>query len=352
MRLLTLLSFLCIFSLVFLANTCVGQSSLYPRRPQFQAFDPTGEFDFHAGIHSGSWTLKRQQILEAESKDPHRSCYDPYCQRCSKHLADYGHEYQYIHGVSQAQFWYRNTWKNIAPASKLGYDEHSYPYLKRGFPAATMSWEYQQVLNHAIWEQLQARNAASVADAAKNRADTLRQLHDDSANRLANSKAAWDYQVENGICIAALQDSVNVVEISPCMKNMGFKKSGNQYLINPCDNACELISSCEYCLAQAKYIKDSTYLREVCIVLEQADKEAAITADIAKKWADIAKLSKADADVATRFKKVHHKPPRYKEVLAAEGKNVEDLLQNKKNDNETTNTTPTPTTPIDETAEK
>jgi hypothetical protein len=131
MRLLTkqVTIFLSIFLFLFVSDICFGQLPLYPRRPQFQAFDPTGEFDFHAGIHSGTWTLRRQQILELESKDVHRSCSDPYCQRCSKHLADYGHEYQYIHGPSQAQFWYRNTWKDIAPAVKRGYDEHSYPYI-------------------------------------------------------------------------------------------------------------------------------------------------------------------------------------------------------------------------------
>jgi hypothetical protein len=196
-------------------------------------------------------------------------------------------------------------------------------------------------LNHAIWEQLQSRNASEIAGTAQRRAECLRKLHDDSANRLANSKAAWDYQVENGVCIAALQDNVNVAEVSPCMKNMGIKKSGNTYLINPCENELQL--SCEYCLAQAKYIKDSAYLREVCNVLNQAEHEAARTAEIAKKWAEVAKLSKPDADVATRFKRIHHKPPRYQEVLAAEGKNVEDPFKDEKQNKETTNTTPTPT---------
>ncbi|MDR1053331.1 MAG: hypothetical protein LBL39_04070, partial [Planctomycetaceae bacterium] len=326
-----------VLSVMFFPLICFGQSTLYPRRPQFQAFDYTGEFDFHAGIHSGSWTLRRQQILEAESKEPHRNCSDPYCQRCAKHLADYGHEYQYIHGASQAKFWYRNTWTEIAPAVKRGYDEHSYPYIKRGFPAATMTWEYQQVLNHAIWEQLQARNAAEIADAAQRRADELQNLHDDSANRLANSKAAWDYQAENGACIAALQDNIKVTDVSPCMKNIGITKSCNEgYLINPCEG--ELISSCEYCLAQAKYIKDSTYLRDVCGVLDQAKFEAERTAEVARKWAEVAKLSKPDADVATRFKKIHHKPPRYQEVLAAEGKKIEDFFKDEKQNNEQTTT--------------
>ncbi|MDR1480264.1 MAG: hypothetical protein LBJ00_15110 [Planctomycetaceae bacterium] len=328
-----LLSFFCFILLVmFLPLFCFGQETLYPRRPQFQKFDSTGEFGFHAGIHSGSWTLQRQQILEAESKDPHRSCSDPYCQRCSKHLADYGHEYQYIHGVNQAKFWYRNTWTEIAPAVKRGYDEHSYPYIKRGFPAATMTWEYQQVLNHAIWEQLQFRNASEIAEAAKKRADDLQNLHDDSANRLAVSKAAWDHQAESGVCISAIQDNIGAVNVSPCMKNIGVTRSRNGYLINPC--AGELRSDCEYCLAQAKYIRDSVYLRDVCNVLAQANAEAARTAEVARQWSEVAKLSKHDADVATRFKKIHHKPPRYQEALAAEGKRVEDFYKEGKQDDE------------------
>ncbi|MDR2762867.1 MAG: hypothetical protein LBB88_09720 [Planctomycetaceae bacterium] len=321
---------LCVLSSIFISTNCFGQMSLYPYRPQFHQFDPSGEYDFHAGIHSGSWTLQRRQILEAESKDPHRNCYDPYCQRCSKHLADYGHEYQYIHGPSQAKFWYRNTWTEIAPAVKRGYDEHGYLNVKRGYPAATMTWEYQQVLNHAIWEQLQAKNTAEIAIAAKHRADELQILHDESVRRLNESKNLWDYQAQNGICIAALQDNVNVAAVSPCMKNMGISKSGNNYIISPCENNLKLISNCEYCLAQAKYIKDSVYLKEVCKELELARIEEDQTAEIAAKWAKIAKLSKHDADVATRFKRIYHKPPKYQELLDSENKTIEDFQKDEK----------------------
>ncbi|MDR2644291.1 MAG: hypothetical protein LBC74_16035 [Planctomycetaceae bacterium] len=346
MRLLTFI--LCIFLAVLFPAICFGQflSPLYPRRPQFHEFDPTGEFDFHAGIHSGSWTLRRQQILELESKDPHRSCSDPYCQRCSKHLADYGHEYQYIHGPSQANFWYRNTWKDIAPAVKRGYDEHSYTYMKRGCPAATMSWEYQQVLNHAIWEQLQARNAAEIANAAKMRVDNLKELYDKSASRLEESKAAWDYQVENGVCFSAICDSVKVTcdsvkvtETATRKKKVGIRKSSKNYLVDSCEH--ELQSSCEYCLVQAKYLKDAAYLREVGIVLAEAEAEAARAEKFAAEWAEIAKLSKPDANIATRFKRIHHKPPRYQEVFAAEGKKVDDMYRGDKQDKETTTNTAT-----------
>jgi hypothetical protein len=322
---------------IFFSPLCFGQGPLYPHRPQFYRYDPTGEVDFHAGIHSGSWTLRRQQILEEESKCPHRSCSDPYCQRCSKHLADYGHEYQYIHGPSQAKFWYRNTWKDIAPAVKRGYDEHGYLNIKRGFPAAVMSWEYQQVLNHAIWEQLQARNAAEIATAAKKRVDELQKLHDDSVRRLAESKALWDYQVENGVCVSTLRDSINVNEIPPCTKDMKIVNSSNNYLIKPCESEIKL--SCEYCIAHAKYMKDNAYLGEVCRELELAKIEEDRVSIFAAKWAKIAKLSKADADIATRFKRIYHKPPRYQEVFAAENKTVEDFYKEEKQNEESKNKT-------------
>ncbi|MDR1923641.1 MAG: hypothetical protein LBQ66_04630, partial [Planctomycetaceae bacterium] len=309
------------------------QVSIRPIRPQFHEYDPTGEYDFHAGIHSGTWTLRREQILEAESKKPQHACFDPYCQRCSKHLANYGHEYQYIHGANQAKFFYRNTWKSIAPAVKRGYDEHGYQNQKYGYPAGVMSWEYQQVLNHAIWEQLQYRNAKEIADAARFRFEALEKLCADSERRAAESKSVWDYQVERGGCVGMLGNAVEAVEVlpcepqaPPCVKKLRTKKPTITTVLIPTQE--ELNLSCEYCKAQAKFIKDSAYLQDVKNVLKQAKAEAELTAKIAADWEKVAKLSKPDADRAAIFRKIWHKPPRYQEVFAAQGVTLDEVLQN------------------------
>jgi len=137
----------------------------------------SAQSDFHAGIHSGSYTVKREQQLNRESKDPRRSCPNPYCARCSKHLADYGHEYQLIGGPSQAQPFYRGTQTGIAAATAgCGYDEHSSWYSHRGQPVATMSWEYQRYLNHAIAEQVTARNAVATLEACEDAIEDLTAL--------------------------------------------------------------------------------------------------------------------------------------------------------------------------------
>ncbi len=235
--------------------------------------------DDHAGIHSGSWTLKGEQILEAESKDEHRSCRDPHCNRCSKHLADYGHEYQYITGPSQRQRWYRGTAGTIAPVTQRGYDQHGLPYVRRGQPGAVMSWEYQRVLNHAIWEQVQARNAVAAEEAAEDRHILLTELHGVALGLLEQSEARWN----------ELKDTC-----TDCGENTR-----------------------EYCVAKAQYEKDCKYVVAVERELTAAKRTWEKLASIANEKVRVALLSKDDADRATHFKRIQHKPAKYQEVLAA-----------------------------------
>ena len=262
--------------------------------------------DYHAGIHSGSWTLKREQILEEESKDKYRSCRDPYCNRCSKHLADYGHEYQYIGGPSQRQLWYRGTAGSIAHVTQRCYDEHGMPYARRCRPGAVMSWEYQRVLNHAIWEQVQARNAVAVEEAAEERVRLLDELQAIALGLLEKSEARWSWMKEHGLCAGA------VTESSPCCGNTTYvvREGVAMHMKNP--------SLCEYCAAKARYEKDCAYVAAVQRELAGATQEWHELTAIADEAVRIALLSKDDADRATRFKRIQHKPPKYKEVLAAQ----------------------------------
>ena len=196
--------------------------------------------NFHAGIHSGSYTVKRTQQLERESKNPRRSCPNPHCARCSKHLADYGHEYQLIGGPSQAQPFYRGTQRGIAAATAgCGYDEHSSWYSHRGRPVATMSWEYQRYLNHAIMEQVTARNA-----------------------------------------VAALED---------------------------CEDAIEDLTAIRERVAARG---DQGALAAVDAQLATVRRDQKRLTAVADEAVRVALLSKDDADKATRFQRIFHKPPK------------------------------------------
>ncbi len=274
---------------------------------------PVGSPDFHAGIHSGSWTLKREQILAEESTDKQRSCRAPYCNRCSKHLADYGHEYQYIDGPSQRQRWYRGTAGSVAHVTQRCYDEHGFPYLLRGQPAAVMSWEYRRVLNHAIMEQIRARNAVAAEESAEDRLALLQQLYDAASAQAAESGEIWELFQSEGLCRSRLlKGSKNAVD-SPCCP------AGTQ-LENMDGEELSLLGSngrCDYCLAKAKYLKDQAYLAQVGCELAVAGRNLQVKTAIADEAVRIALLSKDDADKATRFKRVMHKPPKYKEVFAA-----------------------------------
>ena len=262
--------------------------------------------DFDAGIHSGSWTLKREQILEAESKDQYRSCRDPYCLRCSKHLADYGHEYQYIGGPSQRQLWYRGTAGSIAPVTQRCYDEHGMPYAHRGRPGAVMAWEYQRYLNHAIWEQVRARNAVAAEEAAEDRVAMLSELKAVALGLLETSEGKWNWIKESGSCTGRNGS------VSPCRpnRNTTVAKSGTAH-------SAAGPTLCEYCTAKAQYEKDLAYVAEVEKELALAIGNWQALKCAADEAVRIALLSKDDADRATRFKRIQHKPPKYKEVLAA-----------------------------------
>jgi len=268
--------------------------------------------DFHAGINSGSWTLKREQLLEEESKDPFRSCPDPYCARCAKHLADYGHEYQYLAGPNQRQLWYRGTAGNVAIVTQRGYDQHGLPYYRRGNPAAIVSWEYVQTLNHAIGEQVNARNAVAAEEAAHDRVLLLTQLLTDANEQLRLTREAWE-QIEP---VGKPCNKVNVsgVKIVPCTKTYrqfcAEMKSG-QY-------ATARSGLCEYCFARQRYQFDLDYVADVERELALAHRYLAQTSAAATEAVRIALLSKEDADKATRFKRIQYKPPKGEET--ADGK--------------------------------
>ena len=277
------------------------------------AQNPTNpHLNFHAGIHSGSWTLKRAQLLEEEKKDPYRSCADPYCARCAKHLADYGHEYQYIGGPSQRQLWYRGTAGTIAATTQRCYDQHGCPYAWRGQPSAVMSWEYVQTLNHAIWEQVNARNAVAVEEAAGDRVVLLTKLLEDAQEQLRLTKEAWE-QIENAIKPCSQIHTTGKVTTSrycKTYKQFCAEMKGGQYEI-------ARVGMCEYCLARSRYLFDLAYVADVECELALARQHLAKASAVATEAVRIALLSKEDADKATRFKRLQYKPPKYKEVLAA-----------------------------------
>jgi hypothetical protein len=267
--------------------------------------------NFHAGIHSGSWTLKREQLLEAESQDPHRSCSDPYCARCAKHLADYGHEYQYLHGPSQRQIWYRGTAGTVAIVTQRGYDQHGFPYLQRGQPAAIISKEYLQVLNHAIWEQVNARNAVAIEEAAQDRVTLLTKLLEDAKEQLHLTKEAWE-QLEHIEKPCSQVHTTGKIVVARC-------KTYKQFCIEMKAGRYEIAKSgmCVYCLAQSRYLFDQAYVADVENELALAQKHWTQTKAVATEAVRLALLSKSDADKATRFKRLQYKPPKYQEVLAA-----------------------------------
>jgi hypothetical protein len=280
--------------------------------------------DFRAGIHSGSWTLKREQLLEEESKDLYRSCPDPYCARCAKHLADYGHEYQYVGGPSQRQLFYRGTAGNVAIVTQRGYDQRGLPYRHRGNPSsAIVSWEYQQTLNHAIMEQVNARNAVAAEEAAQDRVILLTQLFADAKEQLRLTEEAWK-QIEpmGKPCLDVVVGTVIVDAVvvgtkagSPCSKTY------EQFYIDMRAGRYEVARQelCFYCLAQARYLFDLAYVADVGNELALAQCFHAQRSAAATEAVRIALLSKEDADKATRFKRLQYKPPKYREVLAARG---------------------------------
>lgn len=267
--------------------------------------------NFHTGIHSGSWTLKREQLLEAESKDPHRSCLDPYCARCAKHLADYGHEYQYLGGPSQRQLWYRGTAGNVAIVTQRGYDQHGLPYIRRGKPAsAIISWEYMQTLNHAIWEQVHARNAVAAEEAAHDRVILLTHLLADANEQLRLTKEAWEQLEPQGKpCNKIHNGNVVVPRCTKTYKQFCLEMRAGRYEIAK-------QGFCPYCLAQARYQFDQAYVADVEKELASARKHLTQKTAVATEAVRIALLSKEDADKATRFKRIQYKPPKYKEILA------------------------------------
>ena len=271
--------------------------------------------DFRAGIHSGSWTLEREQLLEEESKDPYRSCPDPYCARCAKHLADYGHEYQYLGGPSQRQLWYWGTCGNVAVVTQRGYDQRGLPYCHRGNPAsAIISWEYLRTLNHAIMEQVNARNAVAAEEAAQDRIVLLTQLLADAKEQLRLTEEAWKQIEPQG---KSCQKVIKVVK----GKAVGCLciKTYKQFCVDMHAGRYEVAQQgmCAYCLAQARYQFDQEYVASVEAELALARQCLVQQSVAATEAVRIALLSKDDADKATRFKRIQYKPPKYREVLAA-----------------------------------
>ena len=269
--------------------------------------------DFHAGLHSGSWTLERSQRLEEEKQDPTRSCPDPYCARCAEHLANYGHEYQYIGGPSQRQLWYPGTVGSIAHVTQRGYDQHGLPYLRRGQPAAVMSWEYVQTLNHAIGEQVHARNAVATEEAAYDRVVLLSALLEDAKEQLRLTKNAWEQIEPSGKpCVRVVRGKAAGSLCTKTYRQFCAEMKAGRYAIAKS-------GMCAYCLAQAQYQFDRDYVASVECELAWAQRHLACSKTAATEAVRIALLSKEDAEKATRFTRLQYKPPKYKEVLAAMG---------------------------------
>ena len=292
--------------------------------------------NFHAGVHSGSWTLKREQLLAEESKDMYRSCPDPYCARCAKHLADYGHEYQYVGGPSQRQLWYWGTAGSVAHVTQRGYDQRGLPYFRRGQPAAVMSWEYVQTLNHAIWEQVVARNAVAAEEVAQDRIILLTQLLIDAKEQLRLTEIAWKQIEPLGACC----HEVETVAVVATASGRCCKKTYKQFCVDMRAGQYEVAQEglCIYCLAEARYQFDLTYVADVECELALAYTDLAHKNMVATEAVRIALLSKEDADKATRFKRFQYKPPKAREVLAA--MNVPDAEPPAENGEETEEVTP------------
>lgn len=267
---------------------------------------------FHAGIHSGSWTLKREQLLEEESKDPYRSCDDPYCARCAKHLADYGHEYQFLAGIPQSQLWYPATHDNVAVTTQRGYDQHGFPYRWRGQPSAVISKDYLLTLNHAICEQVIARNAVAAEEAAEDRVVLLTKLLEDAQEQFRLTSEAWERikQEEKPSHKIITAKKVGLLGCTKTYKQFCAEMKAGQYEIAK-------KGMCTYCLAQSRYLFDKGYVNDVECELTRARQHLTQVSAKATEAVRIALLSKEDADRATRFKRIQFKPPKYKEVLAA-----------------------------------
>ena len=289
----------------FCCNLGVAQMLPHPRTNVYA--------DFHAGIHSGSWTLERTQRLEEERQDPTRSCPDPYCARCAQHLADYGHEYQYLAGPSQRQLFYRGTAGNIAVVTQRGYDQHGHPYIKRGQPAAVMSWEYARTLNHAIGEQVNARNAVAIEEAAFDRVILLTALLEDASEQLRLTKEAWDNIEPMGKpCVRVVSGRVVGSLCTKTYKQFCAEMKAGRYAIAKS-------GMCAYCLAWAQYQFDLEYVagveRELALAYRHLERSTAAATEAVR----IALLSRGDADKATRFARIQYKPPKRQELFAALG---------------------------------
>ena len=305
MRIIKLITLFVLCWLCICCERVVAQDILNPR------------YSFHAGVHSGEWTLKREQLLEAESQDPHRSCLDPYCARCAKHLADYGHEYQYLSGTNQRQLWYRGTAGHVAIVTQRGYDQHGFPYRRRGNPAsAVVPWEYMHTLNHAIWEQVQARNAVAAEEAAHDRIVLLTQLLADANEQLRLTKEAWE-QLE------PLLEPVN----APCSQVVSGKvvssrctKTYKQFCAEMKAGRREIASHgmCPYCLAHARYRFDLAYVADVECELVRARQHYVQKSAFAAEAVRVALLSKEDADKATRIKRLQYKPPKLNHIQSSD----------------------------------
>ena len=260
--------------------------------------------NFHAGIHSGTWTQTRAQLLEAEKQDPHRSCPDPYCARCAEHLANYGHEFQYIAGPSQRQLWYRGTAGTIAHVTQRGFHQHSRPYLNRGQPAAVMSPEYVQTLNRAIWEQVNARNAVAAEEAAHDRVVLLTQLLADAREQLRLTSQAWE----------ELAPVVNPCNPIGSIVVVGHRctKTFNQFYTQMRAGQFEIAMQgfCAFCLAHARYRFDLAYVADVERELALAQCFWAQKNAMATEAVRVALLSRNDAHFATRFLRIQYKQPR------------------------------------------
>jgi len=289
-----------IFTVICLTCCKLGVAQLYHSDPR-------------AGIRSGSWTLERTHRLEAESQDPTRSCPDPYCARCAKHLANYGHESQFLGGPSQRQLWYRGTAGNIAVVAQRGFDQHSRPYIRRGQPAAVISWEYVQVLNRAIQEQVNARNAVAIEEAAHDRVVLLTSLLATANEQLRLTREAWEQ-------IAPLDKTCNRI-VSGRVVGSLCTKPYKQFRAEMRDGRFEVARTgfCAYCLAQARYQFDLDYVADVERELALAYRHWKQRSAVATEAVRIALLSRSDAERATRFMRIQFKPPRTQEFLAAMG---------------------------------
>ena len=257
--------------------------------------------DFHAGIHSGDWTVERAKILEAASKNPCLNCKNPNCNRCALHLADYGHEYQHIHGPNVRQPFYAGTAGRTAFGSKHGYDEHSLWARCPGQPASVMLWEYRWTLNHAIDDQVRARNAVAAQEAAEDWLDDLLFEYDLLRQRIQESEAAWHWSEREPFVCA---------DCHACKPCSSANEKGAMVVTSiPC-------SCCDLCKARRDWLRDLADLAKLERMIAAADMNLESLTAFADKKVEIALRSKHDAEVATRIPRVYHKPPRYQDVLA------------------------------------